>query len=103
MKTLKTINVDMVKEAFAEAGIEPKQGVMCQCVMAAICYPKNNFEDFVLDGFDRDYVYGVMDGWDHVKSTKSNWHIVADYSSLEYKLGREHGTRAKEIMLPSAV
>lgn len=99
LEKLKTINLDTVPEMFARAGIKPCRGIMCSCVMAAALHPVKfeNVSDAEAEGFDPEYVYGVMDGWD----CDGYFHFwPVDKNGLKYRLGLSHGTAARRIMNP---
>lgn len=101
METLKRINLDKVQEAFEVTGIEPRIALMSSCVMGAVCYPYTHMEDFMKQGFDKYYVYGIMDGWDYGDASLSTWQFVIDTNNIKYKIGKADGAAARKIMNPS--
>lgn len=105
METIRRINIDKVKEAFEIAQIIPIKGIMDSCVVAAICYPYTHFDEFVEAGFNKIYLYGVMDGWDF-KTSSERWPNPRPEiykNDIKYKLGLADGIAAAKIMEPKEI
>lgn len=96
-ETLKRINLDKVKELFAERDITPEQLYSDSCIMRVVLNDLPCKRTCLDQGFDISYVFGVICGWDDFKH--DCWfHDISTYS-LEYKLGVADGAAAWKIMI----
>lgn len=93
MNTYKVINVEKLPEIF-EAFPHPLKKKDCNyCMMAAVLYPKPflDINSAIDEGFEYNYVCGIMNGWDEQSGT------LGDKTSIMYKLGLNHGEIGRKL------